>query len=182
MKNDVADASLACAEGLAAAGKKDEAGALYQAVAQADLPKHLHVAALTGHIQLLGAEGVELVIAQLRCRRQCPVQCRAGCGEAGTGSRSGHGSYRRTGQARPARHALLLRALGDRPEGVPESRLVEAAKSQVSEVRSGRRVCWQAGHAFGAAGSLGGGLGRGGRRRGCQRRVKVLPGRGSRTP
>ena len=35
----------------------------------------------------------------------------------------------------PARQALLLRALGDRPEGVPVSRIVEAAKSETPEVR-----------------------------------------------
>ena len=48
----LADACLACAEGLAAAGKSDEALALYNIVDKADVPKHLKVAALDGQFRI----------------------------------------------------------------------------------------------------------------------------------
>ena len=46
----VADACLACAEALLAAGQRDEAAAMYQSVGAADLPKHFRVAAAHGAI------------------------------------------------------------------------------------------------------------------------------------
>jgi len=47
----VADACLGCAEVLLAADKRTEAAAMYQSVAQAELPKHFRVAAAQGAIQ-----------------------------------------------------------------------------------------------------------------------------------
>jgi HEAT repeat protein len=43
-----ADARLACAERLLAAGKKAEALAIYKSVSQADLPKHVKLAGMRG--------------------------------------------------------------------------------------------------------------------------------------
>lgn len=135
VKNDVADASLACAEGLAAAGKKDEAAALYQTVAQADLPKHLHVAALTGHIRLLGAEGAELAIAQLCAEDPALFNVGLAAVRQVPGAEAGTTLAGVLDKLPPARQALLLRALGDRQEGVPMPRIEAAAKSAVPEVR-----------------------------------------------
>jgi len=51
LKLAVADACLGCAEALLARKKNSEAAALYQAVAKAELPKHLRVAALQGALK-----------------------------------------------------------------------------------------------------------------------------------
>jgi HEAT repeat protein len=47
----VADGCLACAEALLAQGKRDEAAAIYDLVAKADVPKHVRLAAIQGAIQ-----------------------------------------------------------------------------------------------------------------------------------
>ncbi len=50
----VADACLACAEGLLADGKKAEATAIYKALAKPDQPKHVRVAAMRGMLSAAG--------------------------------------------------------------------------------------------------------------------------------
>jgi HEAT repeat protein len=54
LKLVAADAYLACAEQLLAAGKKAEATAIYMALAKPDQPKHVRTAAMRG---LLAAKG-----------------------------------------------------------------------------------------------------------------------------
>jgi HEAT repeat protein len=51
LRRGVADACLACAEAFVAQGKRDEAAAMYEQVAKADLPRHFRVAATHGLIQ-----------------------------------------------------------------------------------------------------------------------------------
>ena len=47
----VADAALSCAEGFLAAGKRDEALALYASLSAADVPKAARLAAMHGVIR-----------------------------------------------------------------------------------------------------------------------------------
>jgi HEAT repeat protein len=53
----VADGCLACAEALLAGGERNEAAALYQSVAAADLPQHFRVAAAHGMLVARQPEG-----------------------------------------------------------------------------------------------------------------------------
>ena len=62
----VADASLGCAERLLAQKNKTAAIALYDALMKAGLPGHLQMAAVRGAILARGADGVPLLVAQLK--------------------------------------------------------------------------------------------------------------------
>ena len=66
VKRCLGDGALACAEGLAAAGKKAEAVALYETVAKAAVPKYMQIAALDGQFRLQKTEAKDLLLAQIR--------------------------------------------------------------------------------------------------------------------
>jgi HEAT repeat protein len=133
----VADACLACAEGLAAAGKKDEAVALYAAVAEADVPKHLKIAALRGQFRLLKGEGQELLLSQLRSEDEdfFNVGLAVARELPGENITAALAKEFESGEAPSARKALLLLALGERAEAAPAELVLKAAKSESPEVR-----------------------------------------------
>jgi HEAT repeat protein len=58
----VADACLTAGDTLLGEGKKDEAAAVYEAMRQADLPKHLQIAALTGVFRARGSDALPLLV------------------------------------------------------------------------------------------------------------------------
>ncbi len=58
----VADACLTAADTLLSEEKKAEAGAVYEAMRQADLPKHLQIAALTGVLRARGSDALPLLV------------------------------------------------------------------------------------------------------------------------
>ena len=62
----VGDACLTAANMLLAEDKKAEAVALYDAMREADLPKHLQIAALAGAIGARGSAGAPLLVEQLQ--------------------------------------------------------------------------------------------------------------------
>jgi len=86
VKRCLGDGALACAEELAGAGKKADAVALYQAVANAAVPKYMQLGALDGQFRLQKAEAKDLLLTQIRsedkanfnlaCRS--PAGCRGG--------------------------------------------------------------------------------------------------------
>ena len=59
-------ASLTAADEMLAAGKADDAAKLYDALREADLPKHLHTAALAGAIRARGNDGIPLLVECLK--------------------------------------------------------------------------------------------------------------------
>ena len=66
LKFAVADACLTAADTLLTHGKRAEATRLYDALRQAELPKYLQIAALSGAIRARGPDGVDLLVAQLK--------------------------------------------------------------------------------------------------------------------
>ena len=62
----VGDACLAACDMLLAAGKRDEAAALYDAVLAARVPKHVQIAAAHGAIRARGAAGVPRLVGYLQ--------------------------------------------------------------------------------------------------------------------
>ena len=134
-KSAVADACLACAEGLAAAGKTAEAAALYAAVGKAAVPKHVQIAALHGQIRLQPSAARELVLQQLRA--EDPAFFRVGLAAARV-LPGADATAALTGELEklPAeRQALLLRALGDRRDPPPLPTVLAATKSDSPAVR-----------------------------------------------
>lgn len=131
----IADACIVCADALAAAGKNDEAIALLDALSQGNLPPHLQIAALKGRFAILGDDGHDLLIEQL----SSTDDARFNLGLAVLRDMSGEGLAKkladRLTDLSPPRQALLLLALGDRPEGPLPEMLAAASTSDAPELR-----------------------------------------------
>jgi HEAT repeat protein len=137
VKTAIADSCLACAEGLAAVGKNAEAIALYEVVGKQDLPKYLKVAALYGQFHVKKADGLDLLLAQIRSSDEAffnlgLLVARKIPGENATTALAGEV------KALPVeRQALLILALGDRKETAGVLPLLrEAIQSESPVVRA----------------------------------------------
>lgn len=135
LRGDIADGSLACAEQLAAAGKKDEALAIYAAVSQADVAKHVKIAAVTGQLATLQAEGKDVLLAQLQNADLDFFRIGLAAARKIQGAEIGNALSELLGKLPAERQALLLLALGDRKEGVPQLQVLALAKSDSPAVR-----------------------------------------------
>ena len=135
VQNYVADACLACAEGLIAAGTKNDALALYEAVAKAGVPGHLRVAAFHGQMRVMGAGGTELLLAQLRAPDA--AMFRAGLAAARTvpGPQVTAALAAELPKLPEERQALLLLALGSRKGREVLPHAMAAANSASPAVR-----------------------------------------------
>jgi HEAT repeat protein len=135
VKSQVADASLACAEGLAAAGQKASALSLYEVVGQGDLPRHLQLAALAGRFHVLQGEAKELLLSQLKAEDAGVLKVALAAARYLPGAEITAALTEALDQLPPQRQALVLLALGDRTERVALARVMTAARSESPEVR-----------------------------------------------
>ncbi len=135
IKLAVADACLACAEALAAADQKDQAVALLQTVAKADVPKHLQIAALRGQFPILQGEAKDLLLAQIRAEDEAFFHLGLAMARQTPGEETTAALLEAWKTLPPPRQALLLLALGDRPTPPPSALLLEASQSQSADVR-----------------------------------------------
>lgn len=131
----IADGCLACADGLAVAGKKAEAIALYETVGKASVPKHVQAAALGGQMRLQQGEAKDLLLAQIRS--QDPVFFNLGLSVARQmpGAEVTAALAAELEKFPPERQALLLRALGDRSEQVPLALIIASSRNGAIAVR-----------------------------------------------
>lgn len=135
-KRCVADGVLTCAEGLAAAGKKDEALKLYEAAGQADVPRYVKVAALLGRCRLLQAEAQPLILAQLHSNEIDFFEAGLALARQTPGPAMTAALVAELPKLDPQRQALVLRALGDRKDRVPLATVVAASKSEAAVLRT----------------------------------------------
>ena len=135
VKNWIADGCIACADTLAVSGKKVEAVALYQAIVNAAVPKHLKVAALAGVFQVQQGAAKDLLLAQIR--NPDKVFFKAGLAAARTvpGADVTAALAAELDKLPAERQALLLLALGDRKEPAPMPVVLAASKSELPAVR-----------------------------------------------
>ena len=101
-----ADACLACAERLAAAGNQDAAGFLCRVIMEAtdamdtkDVPKHLRVAAVWGMLRYRPETAGDLLLRLAISARQGFLQRRPGCGPRNARRRGNQDAGRRGGKA-----------------------------------------------------------------------------------
>lgn len=134
-KSAIADAALLCAEGLTRSGKQDEAVALYAAVAKSDVPGHLRADALQGQMRLLKAGAKDLLLEQLRSSDERFFNLGLAMAREVPGADVAQALVGELEKLPPARKALLLRALGDRPEPVSLKLLGGAIKDSSPQVR-----------------------------------------------
>jgi HEAT repeat protein len=131
----IADGSLACADGLEAAGNKAEAVALQEAVAKAGVPKHIKVAALRGQFRLQQGEAKDLLLAQIGCSDKVFFNLGLAVAREMPGAEVTLALAEALPKLPPQRQALLLRAIGDRNEPAATSLFLAASKSNSAAVR-----------------------------------------------
>jgi HEAT repeat protein len=135
MKRCLGDGALACAEGLAAAGKQAEAIALYQTVAKSSVPKYMQIGALDGQFRLQKTAAKDLLMAQIRSEGKADFQLGLSVARWMPGADVTATLAGELEKLPAERQALLLRALGDRKEAAPLPTVVAATKSESPAVR-----------------------------------------------
>jgi HEAT repeat protein len=135
VKNWIADGCLACADGLAASGKKAEALALLDVVGKAGVPKFLQCAALSGQMRLLQGDAKGLVIAQLQNPDLAFFNVALSYVRLIPGDDVTTASLAELPKLPAERQAFLLLALADRKEAIPMPVLVAASKTPSAAVR-----------------------------------------------
>jgi HEAT repeat protein len=131
----IADAALACVDGLVAANKKAESATLLDAVGHAELPKHLEVAILAAQLRLQGAAGKDLLLAQIRNPDEAFFSLGLAAAREMPGADVTAALAAELDKQPPERQAYLLRALGDRKESAPMPAVLAASKSESPLVR-----------------------------------------------
>jgi len=135
VKRCLGDGALACAEELAAAGKKAEALALYEAVAKAAVPKYMQIGAWDGVFRLQKAEAKDLLLAQIRSADKAHFKLGLSVARWMPGADVTAALAGESEKLPAERQALLLRALGDRKEAAPLPMVLAATKSESPAVR-----------------------------------------------
>ncbi len=135
VKRCLGDGALACAEGLAAAGKHAEAVALYETVAKAALPKYMQIGALAGEFRLQKTAAKDLLLAQIRSADKANFQLGLSVARWMPGADVTAALAGELEKLPAERQALLLRALGDRQQPAPLPTVVAATKSESPAVR-----------------------------------------------
>ena len=150
---EIADAFLACADGLAAAGKKAEAVAIFQAVARANLPKHVRIAAIGGQLRLQQGQAKDLLLAQVRNPDKAFFNLGLAFAREMPGAEVTAALAAELEKLPPEREALLLRALADRKEPAPLPAILAASKSPSPAVRQAA-ICVLAKHGDASAAAI----------------------------
>lgn len=135
VNTSIGDACLACAEGLAATGKRAAALDLYEAVAKSNLPTHLQVGALDGQFRLLATEGKDLLVAQIRSEDEAFFYLGLAVAREMPGADVTAALAGQLEKLPDQRQALLLRALGDRRDRPPLASALAASQSESPLVR-----------------------------------------------
>jgi HEAT repeat protein len=125
-----------CAEQLLAEGKNDRAAEIYDEIRKADVPKQRVLEATRGAIVARGAQGIPLLVEQLKS----PDKKRFGLGLKTArelrGPEVAKALSAQLAEATPERASLLLIALGDRSESeLPPAVLQAAANTGEKQVR-----------------------------------------------
>ena len=134
-KSPLADACLVAAGALAEDGKTEEAIRLYEASAGPEIPSHLRADALGGKMRLLGSEAKDLLLEQIRSDDERLFNLGLAMAREMPGADVANGLRGELENLPPERRALLLIALGDRPEPVPASLLESALRSDTPKLR-----------------------------------------------
>jgi HEAT repeat protein len=137
VKNCLGDAGLACAEQLAAKGKVGEVATLIRAILEANVAKHIMIAAVDKISRLdtnTATRDVRL-LQQLRSPEKEEFNLGLALAREIPGAGVTAALAGELEKLPPERQALLLRALGDRKEPVPLPVVLAASKSPSPAVR-----------------------------------------------
>lgn len=174
----VAVACLACAERLAAAGERGPALQLYRAVRRSAAPPNLRSDAARGILRLAPPERArELLVRLLHSERELEFNTALAALRELEGDEFTATVVAELEKLPPPRQALALRALGDRPAGVPLPVVLNAAKSEYPAIREAAiRVLARLGDASAVAVLLDTALGDGPTAQLARERLKTISG------
>jgi len=135
VRSAVAEGCILCAERYLAAGNRDDAMKLYDAVRKADVPKQRLLEAIRGAILARQAAGVPLLVEQLRSTDKALFGIGLRTARELPGPEATEAVAAEMGKAASDRQALMLLALADRgdPKALPA--VLAVAKSGASHVR-----------------------------------------------
>ena len=135
VRSAVAEGCILCAEKLAADGKAEEAARLYDAVRAADVPQQRVVEATRGTILARGADGVPLLVEQLRSNDPALISIAVMTARELSGDGVSKKLVTALGDLAPELQALLVHALADRDDADVLPSMLEIVKSGATEVR-----------------------------------------------
>ena len=108
---------------------------MQEAVAKADVPKHIKVAALRGQFRLQQGEAKDLLLAQIGCSDKVFFNLGLAVAREMPGAEVTLSLAEALPKLPPQRQALLLRAIGDRKEPAATSLFLAASKSDSAVIR-----------------------------------------------
>jgi HEAT repeat protein len=139
---------LACGERLVALGRTGEASAVYDAVRQADVPKHLRAAAAAGAVLAKQPAGAAVLAELLKSDEPALFQAAIRLSRRLAGNEVTQALLAQAANPTATRRAQVIAALGDRNDPAVLPAVVAAAKSDAAEVRlAAIRVLGQVGNA-----------------------------------
>ncbi len=135
VRSAVAEGCILCAEQLLAKGKNDRAAEIYDQVRKADVPKQRVLEATRGAIVARGAQGVPLLVEQLKSPDRKRFALGLMLAHELRGQEVADALTTELVEAAPARAALIVLALGDRGDAELPPAVLEAARSGNEQVR-----------------------------------------------
>ena len=135
VRSAVAEGCILCAERLVADGKNDVAAAIYDEVRRADVPRQRVLEAARGSILARGAQGIPLLIEQLKSPDKGHFQMALSTARELAGREVVVALADELAGASPERAALIVLAIGDRDEAVLPPAVLRAARAGDTRVR-----------------------------------------------
>ena len=129
VRSAVAEGCIYCAEQQLAAGKASEAAAIYEQVRTANVPKQRKLEATRGAILAQGAQGIPLLVKQLRSDDKQMFRLGLMTARELSGQGVADAVSAEMATATPERGALLLLILADRGDATASPAVVKIAKS-----------------------------------------------------
>ncbi len=130
-----ARACLSCAESLLKQGKRTEAIALYDAVRNVELPRHIQLSALRGAIIARQEKGVPLLLEKLQGKDAAAFTLALSVARELSGSTVTRRLVKALNSLPAKKRALVIQALGDRGEAEALPALLKAAAKGAQEIR-----------------------------------------------
>jgi HEAT repeat protein len=135
VRSAVAEGCILCAEQLQAAGKDDEAAALFDKVRQADVPRQRIQEATRGAILAREAAGIPLLVEQLRSTDKGLLAMGLTTSRELLGPKVTQAIGAEVAQTTADRQVLLIQALADRRDEMVLPAVLQAASSGPDNVR-----------------------------------------------
>jgi HEAT repeat protein len=135
VRSSIAEGGILCAEQLLAEGKREEAAAIYDEIRNADVPTQRILEATRGAILARGDDGIPLLIEQLKSQDEGTFQIALSTARELTGDKVVEALSAQLDSATPEQAALIIYAIGDRPNVVLPNSVLEAAAAGDERVR-----------------------------------------------